>query len=231
VLTDGLREHANVIFPAESHAEKEGTVVHPDGRLQRMRIAIARPGEVQAGWAVVAELARRAGTDFGVHRSEDAFEQLVAAVPFYEGITIDEIEGHGVRWPEREQGAVIANGAGPGNGSAPSEAPAQTAAAPSSNGALRVGTYRPIWASPEAEISPALQYLIPGQQVELSPEDARRLGIAEGDAVHVAQNGTRLSATAAIRTGVVSGTAFLATGLRSDSANVLTDDEIEVSKP
>ena len=61
VLTEGLREHATVIFPAESHAEKEGTVVHPDGRLQRLRIAIAHPGEVRAGWAVLAELARRAG--------------------------------------------------------------------------------------------------------------------------------------------------------------------------
>ena len=59
VMTEGLREHATVIFPAESHAEKEGTVVHPDGRLQRLRMAIAHPGEVQPGWAVLAELERR----------------------------------------------------------------------------------------------------------------------------------------------------------------------------
>ena len=234
VLTDGLREHANVIFPAESHAEKEGTVVHPDGRLQRMRIAIARPGEVQAGWAVVAELARRAGSDFGVHRSEDAFEQLVAAVPFYEGITIDEIEGHGLRWPEREQGAAITNGGSPGAGWPASQGGGAEhvsgATAASTNGALRLGTYRPFWASPEAEISPSLQYLIPGQQVEISPEDARRLGIADGDTVQVAQNSTRLSANATVRSGVVSGTAFLATGIRADSANALTESLIEVSK-
>ena len=61
VMTEGLREHATVIFPAESHAEKEGTVVHPDGRLQRQRVAIQRPGEVQPGWAVLAELERRVG--------------------------------------------------------------------------------------------------------------------------------------------------------------------------
>ena len=48
VLTEGLAEHANVIFPAESHAEKEGTVVHPDGRLQRLRTAIAHPGAVRS---------------------------------------------------------------------------------------------------------------------------------------------------------------------------------------
>ncbi len=33
-----------MIFPAESYAEKEGTVVHPDGRVQRLRTAIAHPG-------------------------------------------------------------------------------------------------------------------------------------------------------------------------------------------
>src|SRR5207302_979573 len=66
VLTEGLREHATVIFPAESHAEKEGTVVHPDGRLQRLRIAAAHAGEVRAGWAVLVELARRMGADLGV---------------------------------------------------------------------------------------------------------------------------------------------------------------------
>jgi NADH-quinone oxidoreductase subunit G len=246
VLTDGLREHANVIFPAESHAEKEGTLVHPDGRLQRMRIAIARPGDVQAGWAVIAELARRAGHDFGVHRSEDAFEQLVAAVPFYQGLTIDELEGHGVRWPERDEADRVMSG----KLSVSVTVEGTRGDAATSNGALRLGTYRPFWASPEAEISPSLQYLIPGQQVELSPEDARRLGIADGDEVHVAQvddsrvtqsgeagsragderEGTRLSAKATIRSGVVSGTAFLATGIRTDSANELTEPTIEVSK-
>ena len=44
VLTEGLAEHATVIFPAESSAEKEGTVVHPDGRIQRLHAAIAHPG-------------------------------------------------------------------------------------------------------------------------------------------------------------------------------------------
>ena len=43
-----LREHATVVFPAESYAEKEGTVTHPDGRLQRLRPAIAPPGRRRA---------------------------------------------------------------------------------------------------------------------------------------------------------------------------------------
>ncbi|MDQ2894961.1 MAG: molybdopterin-dependent oxidoreductase, partial [Actinomycetota bacterium] len=229
VMTEGLREHATVIFPAESHAEKEGTAVHPDGRLQRLRMAIAHPGEVQPGWAVLAELERRAGGDFGVDRSADAFAQLVDAVPFYAGLTLDAIGGHGIRWPETEGAAAFPGDDADG---APAAQTAPAAHAPElTNGHLRLGTYRPLWASPEVEISPALKYLAVGQSLELSPQDAQRLGIAHGEKVHVAQNGTRISATATIRTGVPAGSAFLAEGLSEQSANALTEPLIEVIRP
>ncbi len=99
------------------------------------------------------------------------------------------------------------------------------------NGALRLGTYRPIWADPEVEISPALHFAVAHQQVELSPEDAARLGVVGGETVEVSQNGTRLKATAAVRSGVPEGTAFLAEGIANDSANELTETTVEVSKP
>jgi NADH-quinone oxidoreductase subunit G len=224
VLTDGLREHANVVFPAESYAEKEGTLVHPDGRLQRLRTAIAHPGSVRAGWSVIAEIGKLAGLDLHTLTSGMAFSQLVAAVPFYEGITLERIAGRGVRWPERPQAAALPAGARPGP-SIPQRLPAPD------NGALRLGTYRPIWAAPEVEISPALHYAVAHQQLELSPGDARRLGVAQGEIVSVAQNGTRLKAKAAIRSSVPDGTAFLAEGIATDSANALTQTLIEVSKP
>ncbi len=232
VLTEGLAEHATVIFPAESHAEKEGTLVHPDGRLQRMRIAIAHPGEVRPGWWVLTQIASACGLDTGVERASDAFAQLVDAVPFYEGLTYEEIGGRGVRWPERAQAASLTAGGG-----ALERDPAQPtppASPASSNGHLRLGTYRPIWAAPECEISPALKFLIPEQQVELSPEDAQRLGVLHGEDVVVAQNGSRVNAKAFVRSAVPAGSAFLADGLAAQSANVLTGAagiEIEVIKP
>ncbi len=231
MLTEGIREHATVVFPAESHAEKDGTVVHPDGRLQRLRIAIAHPGEVKPGWAVLNELGRRTGTDLGVAGSPDAFEQLVAAVPVYAGLTLEEIGGHGVRWPARDEAVALRLGVDDLVADAPRE-PSPSAAPPNgaTPGGLRLGTYRPIWASPEVEISPALKYLIPVQQLELSPEDARRLGIANGDPVEAAQNGTVLRAEALVRSSMPAGTAFLAEGIPSDSANILTEPVIEVRK-
>ena len=101
LLTDGLREHANVVFPAQAYAEKEGTVVHPDGRIQRLRPAVAHPGETRAQWQVIAELASRIGLDLEALTGPMASRLLFDAVPFYAGLTLEEIGGKGVRWQER----------------------------------------------------------------------------------------------------------------------------------
>ncbi len=246
VLTEGIRQHASVVFPAESHAEREGTVVHPDGRIQRLRSAIAHPNQVRAGWSVVVEIANRIGHDQRVTTSAMAWQRLAEAVPFYTGLTLEEIGGRGVRWPAREQAARLPAGAMPSGG----PAAAVRAQAPA-NGGLRLGTYRPIWASPEVEISPALKFTVAHQQVELSPQDAARLGIEHGETVEVAQldgagaarsrdsgsraggrpAGYRLHGTAAVRSGVPEGTTFLADGIAADSANELTEPVVEVRKP
>jgi NADH-quinone oxidoreductase subunit G len=102
-LTDGLRAHADVVFPAEAYPEKEGILVHPDGRLQRLRPAVRHPGSVRAGWQVLADLAGRLGLDLGVLSGGMASQQLFDAVPFYAGLTLDEIGGRGVRWQVRER--------------------------------------------------------------------------------------------------------------------------------
>ncbi len=96
------REHATVIFPAESYAEKEGTVTHPDGRIQRLRPGIAHPGIaprrlVGASPPVRSHRARPRRPHRGM-----ATAQLVDAVPFYAELTLEEIGGQGVRWQERD---------------------------------------------------------------------------------------------------------------------------------
>jgi NADH-quinone oxidoreductase subunit G len=123
LLSPGLAEHANVIFPAGAYAEKEGTVTHPDGRLQRVRQAVAEVGATRPGWRVIAELSLRLGTDLDVYDVKKASQQLFDAVPFYAGVTLEEIGGRGVRWQEREAVSVGAGtgttGAAPGIQTAP----------------------------------------------------------------------------------------------------------------
>ena len=66
----------------------------------------------------------------------------------------------------------------------------QAAPAPG-EGKLRLGTYRPLWAAKDVDLSPALHFIRARQVAELSPADAAALGINEGDRVEVG-NGTRV---------------------------------------
>jgi NADH-quinone oxidoreductase subunit G len=214
-LSEGLWEFADIVFPAESYAEKEGTVTHPDGRVQRLRPAISRPDAVRAEWNIVSDLAARLGHDLGVLSGPMASAKLFEAVPFYAGLTLDELGGRGVRWTGRPAAAGWpAADTGPFGLEVPPHAPTP-------NGTLRLGTFRSIWAAPEVELSPALKFLHHGQRAELNPVDAERLGIAHGDRVAVGSDGTHVSATAVLRTAVPEGSVFLEEGIAADSASEL----------
>jgi NADH-quinone oxidoreductase subunit G len=152
-LTDGIREHATVVFPAEAYPEKEGTIVHPDGRMQRLRPAIARPGSVRAEWQVLAELAGRVGLDLEVLTGSMASQRLFEAVPYYAGMQLEEIGGRGVRWQEREAASSF-----PASRAEPQPRP-QLAETPAD--ALDLAGFRSVWDAPEVEFSPALEFLFP----------------------------------------------------------------------
>ena len=175
----GHRRARDVVFPAESYAEKEGTVTHPDGRLQRLRRAIGRPGETRAEWQVLAELSRRLGADLGVLTGAMVTQQLFDAVPFYAGLTLDEIGGRGVRWQEREQAAARPAGDRP----APFELEAPPGRRAGQRRACALGTFRSIWAAPEVEASPALKFLAPAPARRARrPATRSASGIAHGRA-------------------------------------------------
>jgi NADH-quinone oxidoreductase subunit G len=180
-MTEGIREYADVVFPAEVYAEKEGTIVHPDGRLQRLRPAIARPGSTRAEWQVIAELALRVGLDLDVLSGTMASQRLFEAVPFYAGLTLEAIGGRGMRWQERESASALpaadataaqidapgdagsgASDAGSGASDAGSGAagPGSEAAAPGED-AAEIAGWRSVWDAAEVEFSPALEFLFP----------------------------------------------------------------------
>jgi NADH-quinone oxidoreductase subunit G len=217
LMTETVRTYADVVFPAESYAEKEGTLTHPDGRLQRLRPAIGQAAEVRAEWRVLADLAERIGHPLDVLTGAQATAQVAEAVPFYAGITRDEIGGRGVNWQSRDAAGALPEGdAGPFELERPP-------AAPSPNGALRLATFRSIWASKEVEASPALRFLAPEQRVQLSPQDAQRLGLSEGDPVAVRHDAAVVRGTAVVHAAVPSGTVLLELGTVRDSANALTN--------
>jgi len=220
-LSDTIREHANVVFPSESAAEKEGTVTHPDGRIQRLRPAIARQGEVRAEWSVLSEIATRLGAGRGALSGAAASAALFDAVPFYNDLTLAELAGHGVRWPARPQAAALAPGGAKAREPRPAPAPRR--------GRLVLGTHRSVWAAPEVEASPALQFLRARQRVEVNPADAARLALQHGARMLVLdETGASVQAEVALRDATPAGTAFLERGLAEHGANALRGQTVTI---
>ena len=244
MFEDESAKHADVIFPAESHAEKEGTVAHPDGRIQRVRPSVPHPGSIRPGWQVLAELAARLGDETGIDSASEALEALASEVPFYAGLTLDEIGGRGVRWQERDAASEFPQPEVPPPGSDPRRGSDPTGVATGSDptddstdrrgsdpSGLRLGTYRDLWATEVTERNPALRFLAPKQLVEIAPADAERLGLAQGEEVEVRSNGTSVRARVAIRGRLRPGSVFMIEATVEGNANVLSPAEsIEVVK-
>ena len=74
MFEDASTKHADVVFPAESYAEKEGTVTHPDGRLQRVRPGVPNPGRARPTWEVLVELSALLGEETGIDSVKEALE-------------------------------------------------------------------------------------------------------------------------------------------------------------
>jgi NADH-quinone oxidoreductase subunit G len=236
---------ADVLFPLETHAEKDGTVTHPDGRLQRVRPAAGRPGDIRPGWQTLASLSLAIGHDTGVTSQPTAFAALTSAVPFYASITDADIGGRGVRWQETSAAGTLPASAG----EAPNAAPVTGADSPDTQrerasaeavpvtgadaNALTLGTYRDLWAGPITELNPPLKFLKPSQRLEVSPEDATRLSLSHGDQVRVTQGTKSLDATVSIRERVPEGVCFLAEGVAGGNANSLLNGHqvrVEIEK-
>jgi len=237
-MTDALRENATVVFPAESHAEKEGTLTHPDGRIQRVRQAIGKQGEIRSEWAVLAELGARCGAGLGegspgtpnpstgspLASAAMATAALAEAVPFYAGLTLEEIGGRGVRWQDRDAAAKLPAAEVPEN---------ELVQPPELPEGLRLGIAATLWAGPTVEHAPSLRFLSPSQRAELAPADARRIGVRSGDEVEVAADGTSVRATVALRQAMPPGSVFLVSGTAEDNATTLSNGVprvVQVSK-
>ena len=252
MFDDESTQQADIVLPAETHAEKEGTVTHPDGRLQRLRRNVPLPDAVRPGWQALADISTALGRDLGLNTAAQVFDALSAEVPFYDTLTYEEVGGSGFRWQERDPGtswtpSKTLDGAAtqhsPGGTPASSEEPYAAAGSgnrettPPTGGesgpegdtggapsdGLVLGTYRDLWAVDATERNPALRFLMPKQKLELAAKDAKELELSNGDPVTVSVNGSSVEALVAIRERMEPGAAFLIEGTKEGNANVLAN--------
>jgi predicted molibdopterin-dependent oxidoreductase YjgC len=98
---------ADVVLPACSFAEKDGTFTNSERRVQRVRPAIPPVGESRPDWAIIADLARRmapaAGVDprqFAYASAAEVFTEMTRLTPQLRGLSYARLEREGgIQWP------------------------------------------------------------------------------------------------------------------------------------
>jgi formate dehydrogenase alpha subunit len=96
-------QYADVILPAASFAEKDGTFTNTERRVQRIRKAIEPIGDSKPDWWIVCEIAKRMGEKgFDYTSAEEIMKEAATLTPQYAGITYERIENEGLQWPCRD---------------------------------------------------------------------------------------------------------------------------------
>jgi len=90
---------ADLVLPAASFAEKDGTFSNTERRVQRVRQAIQPIGEVKADWTIIMELMNKLGYDQSYTHPSEIMDEIAELTPQYGGISYDRLEEKGIQWP------------------------------------------------------------------------------------------------------------------------------------
>jgi formate dehydrogenase alpha subunit len=220
--------YADVLLPGAAFAEQGGTVTNTERRVQLMRPALAPPGVARPDWAITAELAGRllaltdrapAGpqADWAYANPAKILEEIAALTPAYAGVSQARLEtGAALHWPvpaPDHPGTPILHTReftrGRGRFHAVDHLPAQEL--PDAEYPLLLTTGRVLYHWHGGELTrraPALLAAYPEALVEISPEDAARLGLTDGAEVQVESRRGTLVAPVIVTDRVGQGVIF-----------------------
>jgi NADH-quinone oxidoreductase subunit G len=179
---------ADLVLPGTSYLERDGTYVNLEGRLQRLRQTATPPAPVELEW--ISQLARRFGVDVPPYAAK-VFEEISERC--YGGLPFGEV---GERAPLR------------GYTEAPAHVEAPPVPVPAEQpGGIHLVAYKPLFSGAAVERVPELQFQRPQAEIEISADDARTRGIANGDAITVSANGTSVTLRARVNRKLRAGIA------------------------
>jgi formate dehydrogenase major subunit len=231
-------EFADVILPASSYLEKDGTYTNTDRRVQLGHKVLDPPGGARVDWEIVQDLANRIGLGWSYGSPREIFEELVSLMPSYANLSYDNLSLTGKLYPnadpEHSDGTVVMFGErfNTDDGLAhivPAEwLPAKELPNSEYPFILNTGRLLEHWHTGSmTRRSFALDAISPTAQVYLHPDDAAELGLADGQLARVSSRRGAIELETRCSHREARGNCFIPFHFREAAANLLTIDEID----
>ncbi len=227
---------ADVVLPAASFAEKDGTFTNTERRVQRVRKGVEPPGEAKVDWEIIAELATRMGYEMKYRSAEEIFAEIAQVTPSYAGISYERLEKEGgVQWPcpsSDHPGTPYLHKdkfvRGKGLFHAIEFIP--PAELPDKDYPLLLTTGRVLYHFHTGTMTrrdEGLNFRSPRGYVEVHPVDAYELGIKDGEVVRVVSRRGEIEITVMVTSKSLQGTVFIPFHFYESAVNRLTNPALD----
>lgn len=236
-------EMADVILPATSFAEKDGTFTNTDRRVQRCRKAVEPVGASRADWEIISDLGRRVEARLGVSLSagfeyehpREIWEEMRQLTPEFWGIDYDRLEREGgVHWPCPDfdhpgTPFLFADSFPSGRGKFYELEYGTQSEQPDEEYPLNLTTGRVLyhWHGSTMSGRSALEDAFPEAICEIHPDDADSYGIETGDWIALTSRRGTIKMRALVTGRSPRGTVFVPFHFAEAAANKLTKVQID----
>ncbi|MBI4543426.1 MAG: formate dehydrogenase subunit alpha [Gemmatimonadetes bacterium] len=228
---------ADVVLPGASYAEKDGTFVNTERRIQRVRKACEPPGEARGDLEILIELSNRAGLPAPFADPREVMEEIAAVTPSWAGVTYERLDMAGLQYPvpDRESGGAAFLFAdrfptGDGRGTMVPVEYLPPSELPNDQYPFMMNTGRQLYhwhTGTMTRRAKGLDAREPVPTVELNPADAAELGVFDGDPVRLVSRRNAILIAARISDRVQRRQLFLPFHFREAAANLLTNPALD----
>ncbi|MGR0482854.1 MAG: formate dehydrogenase subunit alpha [Candidatus Electronema sp. V4] len=226
---------AHVVLPASCFYEKDGTFTNAERRIRRIRKAVESLGESRHDWKIVCDLAQAMGQAMDYADAGAVMDEIAACSPMLGGVKYDRLDGEGLIWPcptcEHPGTPILHKESftrGKGRFSVLNNV--ETLEKPDAEYPLILVTGRRREHYNNGSMTrrcSGLLALVPEELVEIHPDDAARLGIADGQRVLVKSRRGSIELAAWVTERSRPGSVFMAFHHEEPLTNVLTSPGVD----